>query len=301
MELKKFQKTNFIKTLGAAMLFTFILSVSGCSQPSNPSSNNTQQPDNNQSEPEVSLARIANTQKLLAYLKKYNWISENFSVTYGNNDTEYDSTQAMTFTVNQNDTLTMYNPNGTVYRTFDISINNLSSNPDEYESPQFKLPNESEKVLVFGIADCNTLETRGYDDIVMYITNDNTILPNRYYQNFMKQTNNNNSGSSGTSIAESDINGTWFLNKGNTSQQNITFNNGNITVNANTGSGNQRTATYTLNNGVMSISYNFSGQSLSADYTVTLENSQLTLTGKSGDYTAISAGLFQSSSLTFTR
>lgn len=99
-------------------------------------------------------------------------------------------------------------------------------------------------------------------------------------------------------VQTTEINGVWYLNKDTSSQQNVTFNSGNISVTANTGSGNTRTATYSLSGSTMTISFVAGGQTLTGDYTVSLNNNQLTLSGTGNDYISIAAGLFQSAQST---
>lgn len=126
---------------------------------------------------------------------------------------------------------------------------------------------------------------------------------NNFFAYFTISTNTTTTTNPPT-VQTTEINGIWYLNKDTSSQQNVTFNSGNISVTANTGSGNTRTATYSLNGSTMTITFVTGGQSLTGDYTVSLNNNQLTLSGTGNDYISIAAGLFlsaQSTNLVFVK
>ncbi len=112
---------------------------------------------------------------------------------------------------------------------------------------------------------------------------------------------NNNDGNS--SFDTSVLYGTWYFNKGQNSQQNVTLNNGSISVRTNISpSAPSREVTYTLSGNTMSIIC--SALNANANFTVALSNNNttLTLTGISNNTEAqqIVSYLFQSASTTVT-
>ena len=265
---------NKMKIIYQTMIIISLFSLFSCNliSGSNKENNNNQQTNGNV-DTDVSFERIVNAQKLQTYLKKYDWISEDFSVTLGNNDPEYDETQAMTFNVQDNN-LIMYNPSGTVYYTFDISVDNLSSIEDVHEKPYFKLKNDDNKLLTFAIVEYNTLDSRGYDNIELYIIHkndksvDNTILPNRYYMNFMKNPNSNSGNNSSNEEIINSIKGNWKYNSNSYGNINTNITDSKITV---TWAGETREANYTVNNNKITITYKRTENGMTADYTGTFD------------------------------
>lgn len=173
------------------------------------------------------------------------------------------------------------------------------------------------KSFSFNLSDIKTITRETYGTKTYVVTMNNTIVlkvdpcyytglvywdaeANNLFKYFTISTNTTSTTTTTNppTVQTTEINGIWYLNKDTSSQQNVTFNSGNISVIANTGSGNTRTATYSLNGSTMTISFVAGGQTLTGDYTVSLNNNQLTLSGTGNDYISIAAGLFQSAQST---
>ena len=175
------------------------------------------------------------------------------------------------------------------------------------------------KSFSFNLSDIKTITRETYGTKTYVVTMNNTIVlkvdpcyytglvywdaeANNLFKYFTISPNTNTTTTTNPPVSQtSDLNGTWYLNKNMSSQQNVIFNSGTITVTANTGSGNQRNATYTVSGNTITITYTANSYTLTGVYSFNISNNQLTLTGTENDYAAVSSVLFQSTNLVFSK
>lgn len=280
--MKTIKKTNLIKTLGALLLIAFTFTALSCNQPSSPSSSsNDSNNTNNSNESQIPLPVIAEAERIISKVKLHNWITDTSMCP--------NNSIPLKLKVQDNKIIITEANTGNLYYQFDITI------PDSIHE------NSTTQGILF-----KTNDTHTYIGISLDSNETGLIVNSPYGDNLLSAIAQNNSfkidtgSSSGSGASNQEIinsiKGNWNYSGEVANQQrtvNVTITDNKITL---SWAGTPREASYSVNNGKITINYTHTEGGISTDYSgefnVTLESNSFKLTGFGADASQIYAMFF---------